>query len=59
MSPVEFDMGLVSTTPLPHTTPVPHTTPPYVGYLCALIAVLFYGSNFVPVKQFETGDGKF
>jgi len=30
-----------------------------VGYLCSLVAVIFFGSNFVPVKKFETGDGIF
>ena len=30
-----------------------------VGFVCALIAVIFFGSNFVPVKKFETGDGVF
>jgi len=29
------------------------------GYVAAAIAVLCFGSNFVPVKQFETGDGIF
>ena len=24
-----------------------------------LIAVLFFGSNFVPVKRYDTGDGMF
>ena len=27
------------------------------GYICAAIAVVFYGSNFIPVKKYETGDG--
>ena len=31
--------------------------PTYVGFICAGVAVLFFGSNFVPVKKFETGDG--
>ena len=30
-----------------------------VGFLCAGISVLFFGSNFVPVKRVETGDGVF
>lgn len=34
------------------------TLPKYVGYICAAAAVLLYGSNFAPVKKFETGDGK-
>ncbi len=29
------------------------------GYLCALVSIIFFGSNFVPVKRFETGDGMF
>ena len=28
------------------------------GYVGAVVAVIFFGSNFVPVKKFETGDGK-
>ncbi|XP_022325101.2 transmembrane protein 144-like isoform X2 [Crassostrea virginica] len=35
------------------------TLPKYVGYICAAAAVLLYGSNFAPVKKFETGDGMF
>ena len=30
-----------------------------IGFVCAFVAVLFFGSNFVPVKKFETGDGVF
>jgi len=30
-----------------------------VGFVCAAIAVVCFGSNFVPVKKFETGDGMF
>jgi hypothetical protein len=30
-----------------------------IGFLCAGIAVVCFGSNFVPVKKFETGDGMF
>lgn len=30
-----------------------------IGYICSLVAVLFFGSNFVPVKRFETYDGMF
>jgi len=29
------------------------------GLICAGISVFFFGSNFVPVKKFETGDGIF
>jgi glucose uptake protein GlcU len=30
-----------------------------VGFICAAISVVAFGSNFVPVKKFETGDGMF
>ena len=30
-----------------------------VGFLCAAVAVICFGSNFVPVKKYETGDGMF
>ncbi|XP_076467448.1 transmembrane protein 144-like isoform X2 [Babylonia areolata] len=33
--------------------------PEYVGFITAGVAVIFYGSNFVPVKKYETGDGMF
>ncbi|XP_052077458.1 transmembrane protein 144-like isoform X2 [Mytilus californianus] len=43
------------------TTAVPSQgeIPEYWGFIAAGIAILFYGSNFVPVKQYETGDGMF
>lgn len=44
---------------VPVTTPIPPKTSPSIGYICASIAVIFYGSNFVPVKKYETGDGMF
>lgn len=28
-----------------------------VGYIGIVLAVLFFGSNFIPIKKFETGDG--
>lgn len=33
--------------------------PTYWGYIGLAIAVFFFGSNYVPVKKFETGDGLF
>ncbi|XP_078457303.1 transmembrane protein 144 [Lampetra planeri] len=30
-----------------------------IGFTAAAITSLFYGSNFVPVKKFDTGDGMF
>lgn len=28
-----------------------------LGYIAVIVAVLLFGSNLVPVKKFETGDG--
>lgn len=33
--------------------------PAYSGYLFLVGSSIFYGSNFLPVKQYETGDGMF
>jgi len=30
-----------------------------IGYVCAALAVVLFGSNFIPVKQYEAGDGVF
>ena len=30
-----------------------------LGYLAVLIATVFFGSNFVPVKRYETFDGMY
>ena len=30
----------------------------WIGWVGVVIAVLFFGSNFVPVKKFDTGDGE-
>ena len=29
----------------------------WIGYVGTGISILFFGSNFVPVKKIETGDG--
>lgn len=36
----------------------PEEIPELWGFITAGIAILFFGSNFVPVKKYETGDGK-
>jgi hypothetical protein len=56
-------MAIDATTATPPnmTTPAP-TDPPfptYVGFIAAGVSCLFFGSNFAPIKKFETGDGKF
>ena len=30
-----------------------------IGYIGVAVAVLFFGSNFIPIKKYETGDGVF
>lgn len=41
------------------TTPTCETsdTPLYVGFITASLAVVFYGTTYIPVKKFDTGDG--
>jgi glucose uptake protein GlcU len=31
----------------------------FVGYLCCLVAAVFFGSNYAPVKKLNVGDGVF
>lgn len=54
------DPDAASTTmpPPPSPPPPPKKTNP-VGYLEVLIASFFFGSNFVPVKRYETYDGMY
>jgi len=48
---------------VPSLSPTPKlmvdTPPEYVGFICCIVAGTFFGSNFVPVKKFPTGDGIF
>lgn len=30
-----------------------------IGWIGVAVAVLFFGSNFIPIKKYETGDGMF
>ena len=41
--------------PLTTTTLAPAAVPVYIGYIGVLISVVFLGSNFLPIKAFETG----
>lgn len=35
-----------------------NTTDLTIGFISSAVAVVLFGSNFVPVKKFDTGDGK-
>lgn len=32
---------------------------PSIGYIGAIVAILMFGSNFLPVKKIRTGDGMY
>jgi len=53
---VQVDFTL-STPPLPPSPPA--STSKVLGYSCALISVFCFGTNFLPVKAYDTGDGMF
>lgn len=36
-----------------------HGLPTYSGFIFLLGSSFFYGSNYLPVKQYDTGDGLF
>ena len=55
---MDFLSNLVNTTTASTTSPA-QIIPAYWGYISLFIAVFFFGSNFLPVKQYETGDGMF
>lgn len=42
-----------------HSSVSSNTTDLAVGFTSAAVAVLLFGTNFVPVKKFDTGDGMF
>lgn len=56
-----MDSNITTTviTTLSSTTLAPATVPSYVGFICLTVSILFFGSNYLPVKQFQTGDGMF
>ena len=41
------------------TTEESDSIPEYVGFIAVIIAILFYGITYAPVKKFDTGDGKY
>uniref|UniRef100_A0A0B6ZYG4 EamA domain-containing protein n=1 Tax=Arion vulgaris TaxID=1028688 RepID=A0A0B6ZYG4_9EUPU len=49
----------IASTSTNSTSPPDLPYPEYVGYIGTIVAVVMYGSNFVPIKKFYTGDGIF
>ena len=50
--------NLTTTAATTLTTALTPTPPaPVYGYIAVSVAVVLFGSNFVPVKKYETGDG--
>jgi len=46
-------MALIMTTADPPNQPLPM----YWGFVAVALAAVLFGSNLIPVKKFETGDG--
>ncbi|XP_052768731.1 transmembrane protein 144-like isoform X2 [Mya arenaria] len=46
---------LTNSTVCPETSGIPHVW----GFVSAFVAIFFFGTNFAPVKKFDTGDGMF
>ena len=40
------------------TTEHGDSIPEYLGFIATIVAILFYGITYAPVKKFDTGDGK-
>ena len=55
---VDMPLSDAGGAPAPPAAPPEKTTNP-MGYLEVLIASVFFGSNFVPVKRYETHDGMY
>lgn len=60
MSTTTMAATTMSTTTMATTTTSADSDefPLYTGYIGAIVAVIVFGSNFIPVKKFETGDGE-
>lgn len=46
---------ITTTTTALTTTAAPDVVPKYIGFIALAISVFFLGSNFLPIKVFETG----
>jgi len=51
--------GLLCHTDFHNCTTAPSTTIPWQGYTAIGVAVVAFGSNFIPARKYETGNGLF
>lgn len=52
--------NITTTTPfISSSTIEPDHPKALLGYAALTLSVLFFGTNYLPVKQFQTGDGMF
>jgi len=54
MSSTNVTLPLVTLTTV---APASHTLPMFWGFIAVAVASVLFGSNLIPVKKFETGDG--
>ncbi len=52
-------INLTTTVPLTTTTAEPILSALVIGYICIFVSCVIFGFFNLPVKHFETGDGKF
>lgn len=55
----EYLQDNVTQLPANITTPTSEPKiPVHYGYIAVFVSVIFFGSNFLPVKKFKTGNGE-
>lgn len=52
-------MENITNSTLSEETSAEESSPIYVGYIALIITVVGWGSFFLPIKKFQTGDGLF
>jgi len=52
MSSTDVTSQLLTTVP-----PADHPWPTFWGFVAIAVASILFGSNLIPIKKFETGDG--
>ncbi|UJR28503.1 hypothetical protein I4U23_009741 [Adineta vaga] len=59
LNAIQILMNGNTTAAVTAATTASESVPIWIGFLGCLVASIFFGSNFVPVKQFSAGDGVF